>query len=337
VDTPVETRSVVVGFLAGALVTALLLWVVGVGTVLDALSRTHPRRLLLVAAAAACWLVAWALSLRTVLRVLGRDVSVPRAVAVYASTAFANNVTPFGQAGGEPFSAYLISRETDVEYGTGFAAISSVDALHFVPSLTLGVAGFGYLAATATLGDRLTLVAAAVAVLAVGLPVLVYLAWTNRERVERGVARAVAPAARLVGRVVPRISTPDADAVEARVAEFFVAIDRVAADRRGLLLAVGFSALGWLALAASLWSSLYALGYTIPFVVALVAIPVGDLAAVVPIPGGLGGLEALLVLVVSTLTPVPAGVVAAAALVHRVATYLFPMVLGGAAAAVIAD
>ncbi|WP_232686636.1 lysylphosphatidylglycerol synthase transmembrane domain-containing protein [Halobacterium zhouii] len=331
-----DVRAVVVGFVAAIAVTAGLVYVVGVNDVITALGRADPQRILLVAAAAIVWLTSWALSLRTVLGVLGQHLSVPRAIAVYASTTFANNVTPFGQAGGEPFSAYLISNETDIEYDTGFAAISSVDAIHFVPSLTLGVLGIGYVGATAALTRRLTMVAGVVGVLAVGLPIAAYFGWRNRERVEAGVARVVTPIVHAVGRVVPQFDAPDASGIEERVDRFFVAIDRVAADRRGLAVAVGYSALGWLALVASLWSSLFALGYVVPLSVVLVAIPVGDLAAAAPLPGGLGGVEALYVLVLATLTPVSAGAVAAAVLVHRGATYLFPIVLGGAVAAVIA-
>ncbi len=336
VNGGVDTRTVGIGFVGAVVVTGLLLWVVGVGAVLDALARADPSRLLVVGVVATVWLTAWGLSLRTVLGVLGQDIGVLRAVAVYSSAVFANNVTPFGQAGGEPFSAYLISSETEVEYETGFAAISSVDALHFVPSLTLGVLGLAYLGTSVTLGRQLTLVAGVVAALAVGIPLLGYYVYRNRERVEHAVGRVLTPVVRRVGSVVPGVEPLTEAEIESRIEAFFLDIDRVATDRRGLALALGYSALGWLALAASLWCSLWALGYAIPVAVAIVAIPVGDLAAAMPLPGGLGGLEALLVLVLVTLTSVSAPVAMAAALVHRVATYFLPMVLGGGVAAVIA-
>lgn len=318
--------------LVGALVVAGLVAAIGVGDVASAYGRADPVRLLGVAGAAGCWFVAWALSLRAVLGVLGAPVGVGRALLVFGTTTFANNATPFGQAGGEPLGAYFVSKVTDREYQTGFAAIASTDALHFVPSLSLGLVGLGYYAATVALGRRLTSAAVVVAALAVVLPAAAYAGWHGRERLERFVARAATPVARAVARVVPRVDPPTEATVERRVDGFFRDVERVATDRRGLAAALAFSAVGWVALAASLWLCLFALGHAVPVAAVLVAVPVGDLGALVPFPGGLGGVEVLLVGLLVGVTPVPAAVAGAAVLLHRGATFWLPLVVGGSVA-----
>ncbi|WP_254537788.1 lysylphosphatidylglycerol synthase transmembrane domain-containing protein [Halomarina litorea] len=330
-----DTRTVVVGFVGGCLAFGLVFWLVGVDSVLSALRDARPRYLLGVLLAATVWLCSWGLSLRVVLGSLGERRGVFESLVVFAGATFANNVTPFGQAGGEPLSALLISRATDRDYEDGLATIASVDALHFVPTLTLGLLGLGFVATRITFGQRLEYVAATVLALAVVVPVGVYVGWTNRYRIERAVVRALTPVVRTVANALPVVSTPADDAVERRIEGFFESIERVGSDRRRLALAVGFSALGWVALATSLWLALASLGVSVPYLVTFLAVPVGDLAALAPTPGGLGGVEALLIGLLVAVSPAAVGTVSAAVLIHRAATYWLPTVVGGGAASVI--
>ncbi|MFC6726593.1 flippase-like domain-containing protein, partial [Halobium palmae] len=143
-------RTTVLGFLATFLVFAALFAVVGVDDLANTLSRADAGVVALVVFATVCWLAAWSMALRTVLGVLGVDLPPHKAFLVFAGAMFSNNVTPFGQAGGEPVTALLISRVADAEYERGLAAIASVDTLNFVPSITLALAGVTYFATETT-------------------------------------------------------------------------------------------------------------------------------------------------------------------------------------------
>ncbi len=327
---------IAVGFAGGAIVFGIVLWVVGIDGVVRALRDADPAILAAVFLVATFWLLTWALSLRTVLDVLGVSLRPSTVVPVYAAAIFANNVTPFGQAGGEPVSAWFISEATETRYETGLVAIASVDALHFVPSIFLGLVGLGYYAVTITFGRQLEVVGTAVGALALAIPALAYAGWTRRYALEERTVAVVVPAVRTVASALPGTDAPTERSVRERIEEFYAGIERVAADRRGLGFALGYSAAGWFALAVSLWLSLFALGYAVPFAATLVAIPVGDLAAFAPLPGGLGGVEALLVGVLVVLPGTPgAEVIGAAVLIHRAAVYLLPTIGGGGSAAVI--
>ncbi len=328
-------RATAAGFVAALIVLAVLLYVVGVGPILDALTRAEPRMLALVLGAATLWLLAWAMSLRTVLGVLGSPVTMVTAVLVYSAAVFANNVTPFGQAGGEPISAYLIAHATDNDYENGLAAIASVDALNLVPSLSLAALGIAYFAVTAALGRQLLVAGGVVAALIVLVPVAGYAVWRNRVRVEGLLASAVTPVVRAIARPVPGREPPDRAAVLARIERFFGALERVATNRRQVLLAVGFATLGWIGLSGSLWLSLLAIGHRVPFAAAMLIVPVSAIAGATPLPGGLGSIETVLIALIvpiTAVTPVSAG---AAVLIHRIATYWLPMLVGGGAAALI--
>jgi uncharacterized protein (TIRG00374 family) len=328
-----DVRATVAGFLGAVVVLAVLAVVVGVGELLSTLSMARPPLVGAVLVAASLWLFAWALALRTVLDALDAHISVLQSVAVYAGVLFSNNVTPFGQAGGEPVSALLISEAAETEYETALASIASADALNFVPSTALSLVGVAYFSVAATAGTEALQWAAAAAIgLAVALPVVGFLGWRNRGQLETAIGRAVTPIARAVGRYVPRVDPPERTAVERRVGGFFESIEAVATDRSTLLAALGLSSLGWLAQASALWLSLYALGVTAPIAAVLVAVPVGAMASVTPLPGGLGGIEAALVALLVPLAGVSGATAAAAVVLHRGAIYWLPTLLGGGVA-----
>ncbi|MFC7046990.1 YbhN family protein [Halobacteriaceae archaeon GCM10025711] len=330
-----DVRSIVAGFGAALAVLAVFFWFVGTDEIIDAFAMLDTSFVLLIAAVALVWLFAWGLSLRAVLDVLDVPAGVGESFMLFSSATFANNITPFGQAGGEPFSALLISRATGAEYERGLAAIASVDALNFVPSIVLALLGLSYYAVVFTLGDDVEIVAAGIVALAVGIPVLAYVLWRNHEYVERGVASGLVPVVGLLGKVVPKYDGVGRTAIRHRVSAFFTAIGRVGQSRRDLAVALGFSAVGWLALASALWLSLYALGFAVPVAAVLIAVPVGSIAGITPLPGGLGGVEFAIVLLIVPTTGVSAGAASAAALIYRGATYWLPTLLGGGATAVL--
>jgi hypothetical protein len=331
----VDLLQILLGFVGTAVVLGVLVFLVGVGDLLAAFALLDPTALALVAAAGLAWLGAWSLALRRVLHTLDVPVSSLDAVLLYASAAFANNVTPFGQAGGEPFSALLISRATDSEYERGLAAIASVDSLNFAPSIALALLGLSYYVARFTVGDRIQFVIAVVLALAIGIPLAGYLLWVNRARVKAMVTRSLTPVVRVVARVLPGVHAPEQTHIRQRISNFYGAIGRVATGGGNLAIAMAYSALGWLFLCVALWLSLWAIGHPVPPAIVFIVVPVGTIASVAPLPGGAGGVEAATVLLLVPTTGVSAATAGAAAIIYRGATYWLPTVLGGLAAAIL--
>lgn len=331
-----DRLTTAVGFLAAVAILGVVVWFLGAGEVLAALSGADTGVLAVVVLVAAVWLSSWGMALYTVLGAIGSPIHPAKAVFVFSAAVFSNNVTPFGQAGGEPISAMLISTAADSEYETGLAAIASVDTLHFVPSVGFSVIGFVYVVAgAAQLTRNVVFAAVGVVVLVAVIVGAATLGWRYRERVEAGLVGVVHPVAAALGRAIPRRSPPTRAAIEGRIDGFLEAVGRVAGDRRTLVTAMGFSALGWLALSTSLWLSLFALGHTVPFTATLFVVPVGSIAGVTPLPGGLGGLEAAFIALLIPTAGVSAAVAGAAVLIHRGATYWLPTLVGGGAAAVL--
>jgi uncharacterized protein (TIRG00374 family) len=326
-----QLKATLVGFAGAVAVLGLLLYLVGVGDLLQYLRDADATTVGLVVVVTVAWLFAWGLALRTVLGVLGRHVSPIKTFFVFSGAMFNNNITPFGQAGGEPVTALLISEVTDSDYGTGLAAIASVDTLNFVPSITLALLGMGYFATQTTFNARLESASMVVVGLTAGVVGGLVFAWRNHEQIEGAVVTLGTHIGRLAGKYVPRVEDPGRAGIERRVSHFFEAIERVATSPRGLVLALTFSALGWGLQMSGLWLAFQAIGEPVSLAVVMFVVPVGAIAGMTPLPGGAGGIEAVLVflLVAAPLPGVTESVALAAVVIYRGAVFWVPVVLGG--------
>ncbi|WP_435062238.1 lysylphosphatidylglycerol synthase transmembrane domain-containing protein [Halobaculum sp. EA56] len=332
-----QLRATVVGFLGAFAVLGALLYLVGVGDLVEVLRGASVETVALVIVATLGWLAAWSIALRTVLGVLGVRLSVVRSFLVFSGAMFSNNVTPFGQAGGEPVTALLISKVANTEYERGLAAIASVDTLNFVPSVTLALVGAAYFATEVTFGTRLRVATGVVVALALLVPGAVYLGWRNRYALEDRVVAAVVPGVRRVARALPVFSAPTEESVESRIGHFFGAIERVATDRTGVALSLAASTLGWVFQMIALYLAFVAVDQPVPFSAMLFVVPMGAIAGVTPLPGGAGGIEAVLVAVLAALpsVSVSASVALAAVVIYRGAVFWVPVAIGGVVVSVV--
>ena len=105
--------QILLGFLVSGAVIVLLVDFVGTAEVLAGLQRADWRWLALACLSTAVCLTAWGKAWQIVLGVAGIEESFGKLVVTYYAATFANYVTPLGQAGGEPFIAYVLSRDTD--------------------------------------------------------------------------------------------------------------------------------------------------------------------------------------------------------------------------------
>ncbi|MFB6131071.1 MAG: YbhN family protein [Salinigranum sp.] len=324
-------RATVLGFLGAVVVFALLFSFAGVGDLLTRLSTANLGVVFLVFLVTLGWLAAWSGALRTVLDVLGVELSNRKSFLIFAGAMFSNNITPFGQAGGEPVTALLITKTSDTEYETGLAAIASVDTLNFVPSITIAIIGAVYYATEVAIGRRIELALVAVGVLAVGVPTLGYLGWQRRYSLEARVVQLLTPAIQYVADLVPRVSVPTAEGIERRINGFFRAIERVTTNPRGLAAALGLSTLGWFFQMVGLWLAFVAIGDKIAFSIALFVVPIGAIAGVTPLPGGAGGIEWVLAILIAAASPaVGFDIATAGVVIFRGFVYWVPTLIGGA-------
>lgn len=138
----IRVRRPTLGFVVAAAVLAVLVGSAGIDSVLEALRTLRGGRTLGVLLAVTLgWLATWGPGLRTVPGTLEITVSPRRAVMLYATAAFSNDVTPFGWAGGEPLAASLLSRATGARHGRCLAAVARAARGNFVSPVAFGLLG----------------------------------------------------------------------------------------------------------------------------------------------------------------------------------------------------
>lgn len=328
-------KAAVVGFIVAIGVFVALFWLIDVDQFLQELGQANLVVVGIMIVISFGWLVSWGLSLRTVLGVLGVNLTVVLSFLAYSSALFSNNITPFGQAGGEPVAAVFISRISNVDYDTSLASIASVDAIHFVPSITYALLGLAYYAIFLTLGQYLVVAVVVVVAFAIIVPVLLYLGWNYRYWLERRAIDVLIPLLDRVGRFLPRVSPPGPELIEQYVENFFASIERITTDQRAVSIAIAFSALGWFLQIVLLWLAFVSIGHRIPLYVPLLVIPIGNIASIAPLPGGLGAVDTVFIGLLTPLTGVNVAAVTAAVLIYRGLVYGLPTIVGGSTIALI--
>jgi hypothetical protein len=324
VDRETAAKTLLGFAIAGIL---LYLFAAGIGLrdVTQALARADPRWLAAGCLSTVLCLALWGKAWQVVLGVAGIDVPYHRLVVTYFAATFANYVTPLGQAGGEPFIAYVLSRDTEASYEDSLASVVTADLLNLLPFFSFSAIGMSVLLLQAQLPTVAKGLAQGLLVMAVGVPALVAAGWRYRERVRGGVLRLVEPLARVTSRI-------SVDGAARRIDDLFEAFDRIAQDRVALVKAVVFAYLGWVFFALPLYFAGQTLGVPVDLLLVLFIVPASTLAGLTPSPGGLGGVEFALVALLVALTPVGTAAALALALVYRVMSYWFALVVGGGAA-----
>lgn len=318
--------KILVGFGIAVLLVYLLVMAVGWDGVMGTLEGADYTWLGIAALSTTIGLAAWGKSWQVVLSVLGIDVDYRRLVVTYFAATFANYITPLGQAGGEPFIAYVLSKDTGASYEDSLASVITADLLNLLPFFNFAAVGLSYLLLRTELPRAAEQLAVGLVGLAVGVPLLAGVGWQYRDAIERGILRLISP-------IATRTKRMSLDSVQGRIERFYRSLERITGSPRALLYAVAFSYTGWVFFALPLYFAGRTLGLPIDLILVLFIVPASTLAGLIPLPGGLGGVEiALVVLLVALIPTLTNEGATAIALVYRLASFWFALGIGGIAA-----
>ncbi len=314
-----------IGFLIALAIIYLLAVGVGLNRLRRVLARAQLRWVVAGCLSTALCLVAWARVWQVVLGVAGFDVGFRKLVVTFYAATFANYVTPLGQAGGEPFIAYVLSRDTEASYEDSLASVVTADLLNLFPFFSFAGIGFAALLYNASLPDQVRPLALGLGGMAVGVPVFAVLGWRFRFRLGNVVLWLAAPIAR-------RARFVSLSGLRQRLRDLNAAFERIADDPWALARALVYSYLGWVFFALPLYFAGLAIGADLTLLLVFFIVPASTLAGLVPSPGGLGGVEAALLVLLIGLGGLGQAPALAATLLYRIESYVFGLVAGGAAA-----
>lgn len=291
------------------------------------LRRLRGARLAWVGAAClstiAC-LAAWGKSWQVVLEALDVSVEYRRLFVTTLAATFANYVTPMGNAGGEPFVAYVLARDTGATYEESLASVVTSDVIRLFPFFTAGGVGTGYVLLRTELPGGVERFAYLLIALAVGLPLLVVFGWSFRGRLREWVLRALAPISRRSDRV-------SLESARDRIDSLYESMEIIAGSRRALATAIAYAYVGWILFALPLYFAGLALGTPVAFALVCFLVPVSVVAGSTPLPGGLAVIEGTLVALLTALTAMTTADSLAVTTLYRLASYWLVVGVGGLA------
>jgi uncharacterized protein (TIRG00374 family) len=301
------------------LVGVLFVHGIGVGRFQSAILAADTETVAAVVGVALLVLVLRGVALGVLLDVLGHPVPTHRIVSVYAVTTVVSTVVPGGRTGGAPVNGHVVARAADADYEDGVVAVVIASLLTNLVIGAFGLCGVVYLFVTSP-GGTVT----QVATVAIGLFGLAVLAAVGLWRIRGGVysktVAGVVRITRVAGRV-PYVPSPGREAVERRASALADAVARLQEGSHRQVAVVGtlFAVAHGLTVLA-LWLSFLAVDQAVAPGVLVAVIPVAVVTAVVPTPGGFGGVDVALVGLLTAGTAAIAPVAGAAVLVYRTAT-----------------
>ncbi len=322
-------RRILTGFAVAVGAFGAFLLVFDPRAMWDALRGVDPAPFALGLLAVLLAVVCWAESMRRVLLAAGGTASPGRLFTAYSAGMFAKQVLPMGNAGGPAIMAYAVERETDLDFKRSLAVVTVGDFLGLLSTLVLALVGVAYVVLTVPQNRLIQAVQVGIAVFAVFLLSMAILLLYRRD-VLRWVALGVARLLRdTVGQVFQRVEHAlHPERVEANLDRYFETVDEATADPGSLLPAAGLALAGWTLFAVPLYTAAMAVDVPISFGLVLFVVPAGGLATLVPLPGGIGGVEFAVAGMVVALTGLDLAVAGAIVILYRLCVYWFLVLIG---------
>ncbi|MEF8773480.1 MAG: lysylphosphatidylglycerol synthase transmembrane domain-containing protein [Halobacteriales archaeon] len=325
------------GLVVGVVLVVAVLLLLDVRRVAENVARARTDLFLLALASGLAGVLLLGLALWQLRRALETATaeSPVRYFGAFLRAYFVRLIIPIGASGAPAIYAYVLHREFGTEFEEEFAVGTAAELLNYGASAGVALAGlllftvdggvFAYSGPlTAGIGAVLVGVAAAFAVL-----------WYAPAAIDRVVLAAAAGVNRTLGRLSRRVRDATADErVRRRLGQFHETTALLGRAPRTMAACTAITVLAWLALSAPLYLAVLALEASVPFALVLVAVPVSGFMYVLPVSGGLGGVEVAVgtILVAGTGLSIP--LTAAAVLLYRLATYWVPVFVTGLATVV---
>ncbi len=319
------TIKIAAGFGVAILLVYLLGVVVGWDETIARLRQTDPLWFGAAAVSTVLSIVVWAWMWRVVLDSIGVRVSLRRIVVTFLAGTFVNYITPMGQAGGQPFIAYVLAQDTTASYEQSLASVVTADILRLFPYFNAGLLGIGYLVLRVSISEQTRIFVVGIVGLAVLLPALIVGAWWYRQRVRSLLLWAAQP-------IVTRTDRLTIAGLAERIDRLYTSLDRISTSPWSLLIAIVLAYVGWVFFALPLYFAGVSLGVSIPLLLICFLIPATIIAGLLPSPGGLAAIEGTLVVLLTALTAVSADQALAITTVYRVASYWLVILIGGVGA-----
>lgn len=323
-----QKRQVVMGILVWVLVFGAFVTLAGIGDFIERLEMISWSEFSWFLVAVAIGVV----SMGSCLWVIGRNLDLGgglvETIFLNTSVSLAHNLTPFGQVGGAPIGAAILSQRLKGSYEKCLAALSMKDIVSFTPAILVFIFGGGYIVLyEQAIPDGLRWLFGAFSVFVIGICVSALAVWRFPEYME-AILRRIVGALNGVAKRLPLAPSLDPSDVNRRIDSFTGSIGQVASDKPTVILASALATSAFVAQGCLLWLALNAVGVDISVALAVFIVPVSLLASGLPLPGGSGGVEGVQVIMIIATVGAGRESVIPAVVLSRGLVFWTPIVLG---------
>lgn len=310
-------------FGVSGLLLALLIYFADVGKFLEALRDTDPVLLVPALIAGLSAFLIWGYVWHLFFDQMGIDISFHRTMEMFMAGNFLNSVTPLGQFGGEPFMAYIVSKNTEASYEKSFSFVASADMINAVPFITYLLAGAAYMFLFRSVNGLIAQAAHITLALAVVGGLIAYLLWFDEEKVEKYLFGALNKVQKITGHG-EKISKE----VKERISAVKTSFREAGENPRLLAKATAVTHINFVFQGAALYFILLSLSLTPEISAIYFTVLLSGLASFSPTPGGTGTFEAAFAGVLVLFYPVGFATALTAAVLFRLASYWPGLLIG---------
>lgn len=267
----------------------------------------------------------WSYTWFSFFQAIGMEIGFIKSLKMFMAGHFFNSVTPLGQFGGEPFMAYVISKNTEYSAERGFSAVLSADIINAVPTLTFVLAGalFQFFFAKSVNQIVIQVLYIVIATLILG-GALVYLLWFKSGRIESFIISLIRGTSDLLG----GIGAKYVNSLDRRMENVQDAFGEVGQKPGKVVLTAAVAHLGFLAQVFCLSFILMSLGFSFDLTPLYFVITISSLANFSPTPGGSGTFEAAMAGLLTVFLSMPFASAFIASVIFRFTTYWPGLLIG---------
>lgn len=310
----------------GVAIILLLAGITGIDRIMEAVNQTDQRIYALAFFVQVLTILVWLTKWRILTKAIGINVRTRRMFPILLSGIFVNTAVPSAKVGGEPLRAYMFHKLGNVPMEKSFASVATDRALDGIPFIAIIFASM----AVVIFAWELPIYAVVLLVIAaafVSVAVISFLYVCFRPIPAKGL---IFWFIRRLRRIISKFRP--VKYVERKVEEFLEGFGEGAKEilgrRKYSVPALSLSSAYWFLTIFRMWLVFLALGEPVSFGTLGLAVTLGLLLQAVPIPGGLGVVEGVYVLIFKA-AGIPGGVALTAALLDRGISFWFTSLFSG--------
>ena len=309
----VKNKKIIVFFIVGLAIMGVMLYYIGINEVLDALKKSNLWFVLLAVLLQFFTYFLYAWRWHIVNNAADMSLGVKRLLPMILVSLVVNNITPSGRGGGEPVRAYLLAKEGNYKFEDTFASVIADRSFDTFPFIILSIITIIGIITTFSLDSAvLAILVICVVGIIVAVAVLIYVCINEAFGV-----KLTSWIIKIVRRFYKKYDENTEKRIIDAVISFQSTMNLLLRNRAILLYALPLSFIIWLFEILRVYAVFLAFGANIsPIIIGEVFI-IASLVGMVPLlPGGLGAVDGVMILLYSG-AGVTASISAAATVVER--------------------